>query len=92
MASTGGTSGGNTITVEAVIEHGANTVRDVEKTSENGDPQPPGAAAGTAVGDGRAADAVASFSEEQLHVYAGDESGNCPLYEDRKPVGNYECK
>ena len=91
MASTEEKDEGNKITVAAVIEQGAGTESESEKTSGQETTQPPEGASGEgqlANGDS----AAAAFTEEQLRAYAGDESGNYPLYEDRKPVGNYECK
>ncbi|XP_072175965.1 protein archease-like [Diadema setosum] len=49
--------------------------------------------AGATGGAGNNGAAAGEMTDEQLHNYAGHEhagAGNYPLYEDRKPVGNYE--
>lgn len=91
---------GNKVVIEAVIEHrnseeasstAKSQVRNGDVMSGEEKEQSPGASAGQSVNDpvtdsGDAAD----YSEEQLRVYGGHENDSHPLYEDRKPVGNYE--
>lgn len=93
----------NKVVVEAVIEHSVsdeNAVTASKKEVENGDMETgkehaEATAASTGAKDADAAtagDGSGDYSEEQLHVYAGHEKGNYPLYEDNEPADgdNYE--
>ncbi|XP_071479171.1 uncharacterized protein, partial [Diadema antillarum] len=75
----------NTDTVAADMENAAGHGPKGDEAAE--------ALAGATGGAGDDSTAAGEMTDEQLHNYAGHEhagDGNYPLYEDRKPVGNYE--